>query len=87
MPAGCRAHSVDNIYLAIQDCTKRTQLFHHLTVDLVDLGRVFVSLVRADPTDIAHCCIIAFDVELIFEADGEPMKRTHRRAMLFKVFI
>jgi hypothetical protein len=78
---------VDSIYLAIQDCTKRTQLLHHLTVDLMDLGRVFVSLVCVNPTNIAHSCIVAFDMELVFEADRKPMKRTHGRAMSVKMFV
>jgi hypothetical protein len=77
----------DNIYLAIQDCTKRTQLFHHLTVNLMDLGRVFVSLVCIDPTNIAHSCIVAFDMELVFEADRKPMKRTYGCAMPVKMFV
>jgi hypothetical protein len=58
-----------------------------LTVDLVDLGRVFASLVCVDPTNIAHSCIVAFDMELIFEADRKAMKRTHRRAMPVKVVV
>jgi hypothetical protein len=44
-------------------------------------------LERAYLTDIPHAGVNAFDMELVLETHGQPMKRTERAAMLLEIRI
>lgn len=64
--------------LAKRDGSERFGFPDELTVDLFLLAGSLDAFERANPADIAHRCLHALDVELVFKADGQPMERTRR---------
>jgi hypothetical protein len=49
------------------------QLPHHLTLKHFFFARPLLSLKRANPSHVAHCRLDIFDVELVFERDGQAV--------------